>query len=372
MAGIYVHIPFCKMACHYCNFHFSTLSNYSELVSSIINEIDANQKKFNYSDISTIYFGGGTPSIIDTDLLDKIIFKINNKFNINHNCEITIEANPDDISTEKLIKWKEIGFNRISLGVQSFNNKILKKLNRIHTSDESLDAIRNIKEIFKNFSVDLMFGTPESDVNTVKKDLEIIKELFPPHISIYNMTLEKKTVFYKLLHNNKIVLPEENVVLKQYDTILNQMKEMGYINYEISNFARKDYESEHNSNYWRSEEYYGYGPSAHSYDKKRRYWNIKDNKKYVHYLKNNIKVFEKETLNKREIINDYILTRIRTIKGIDVNKINKKFKKDFLIDKEKPLDLFKKKKMIEDDNLVVKLTDEGKKIADYITEKIMY
>ena len=131
--------------------------------------------------------------------------------------------------------------------------------------------------------------------------LEIIKELFPPHISIYNMTLEKKTVFYKLLNNNRIVLPEENVVLKQYDTILNQMKEMGYINYEISNFARKDYESEHNSNYWRSEEYYGYGPSAHSYDKKRRYWNIKDNKKYVHYLKNNIKVFEKETINKREI-----------------------------------------------------------------------
>ena len=243
MAGIYVHIPFCKMACHYCNFHFSTLSNYSELVSSIINEIDANQKKFNYSDISTIYFGGGTPSIIDTDLLDNIIFKINNKFNISDNCEITIEANPDDISTKKLIKWKEIGFNRISLGVQSFNNKILKKLNRIHTSDESLDAIRNIKDIFKNFSVDLMFGTPESDVNTVTKDLEIIKELSPPHISIYNMTLEKKTVFYKLLQNNKIVLPEENVVLKQYDTILNQMKEMGYINYEISNFARKDYES---------------------------------------------------------------------------------------------------------------------------------
>ena len=129
MAGIYVHIPFCKMACHYCNFHFSTLSNYSELVSSIINEIDANQKKFNYSDISTIYFGGGTPSIIDTALLDNIIFKINNKFNISDNCEITIEANPDDISTKKMIKWKEIGFNRISLGVQSFNNKILKKLN---------------------------------------------------------------------------------------------------------------------------------------------------------------------------------------------------------------------------------------------------
>ena len=360
------------MACHYCNFHFSTLSNYSELVSSIINEIDANQKKFNYSDISTIYFGGGTPSIIDAYLLDSIILKINDKFNISSNCEITIEANPDDISTEKLIKWKEIGFNRISLGVQSFNNKILKKLNRIHTSDESLSAIKSIQNIFKNFSVDLMFGTPESDVNSVRKDLEIIKELSPPHISIYNMTLEKKTVFYKLLNNNKIVLPEENVVLKQYDIILNQMREMGYINYEISNFARKDYESEHNSNYWRSEEYYGYGPSAHSYDKKRRYWNIKDNKKYVHYLKNNIKVFEKETLNKREIINDYILTRIRTIKGIDINKINKKFKKDFLIDKEKHLELFKKQKMIEDDNLAIKLTDEGKKVADYITEKIMY
>jgi oxygen-independent coproporphyrinogen-3 oxidase len=372
MAGIYVHIPFCKMACHYCNFHFSTLSNYSELVSSIINEIDANQKKFNYSDISTIYFGGGTPSIIEADLLNKIILKINNQFNISDNCEITIEANPDDISNKKLRKWKEIGFNRISLGIQSFNDKVLKKLNRIHTSNDSLNAIKNIKNIFKNFSVDLMFGTPESDVNTVRKDLEIINKTSPPHISIYNMTVEKKTVFYKLLNNHKIELPEENIILEQYDTILNEMKKMGYVNYEISNFAREDYHSEHNSNYWRSEEYYGFGPSAHSYDKKRRYWNIKDNKKYVEYLKDNVKIFEKETLNKREIINEYILTRIRTIKGVDIKEINRKFKKDFLLDKRETIDLFKEQKMIEGDNLVLKLTDEGKKIADYITEKIMY
>ncbi len=360
------------MACHYCNFHFSTLSNYSELVSSIINEIDVNQKEFTYSDISTIYFGGGTPSIINENLLDKIIIKIKDRFSISDNCEITIEANPDDISTKKLSKWKKIGFNRISLGVQSFNNKILRKLNRIHTSDESLNAIKNIQNVFKNFSIDLMFGTPESDVDTVRKDLDIIKEILPPHISIYNMTIERKTVFHKLLHNNKIVLPDEDIVLKQYDIILKEMKKMGYVNYEISNFAKKNHESEHNSNYWKSEKYYGFGPSAHSYDKKRRYWNIKDNKKYVNHLKNNIKVFEEETLNKREIINEYILTRIRTIKGIDVNEINEKFKKNFLEDKEEILGLFKKQKMIEDDNLAIKLTDEGKKVADYITEKIMY
>ena len=360
------------MACHYCNFHFSTLSNYSELVSSIITEIDANQKKFKYSDVSTIYFGGGTPSIIEEDLLHKVLIKINDKFKINNNCEVTIEANPDDISFDKLERWKKIGFNRISLGVQSFNDTILKKLNRIHTSRQSHNAIKKIKKIFKNFSVDLMFGTPNSDVESIRKDLDIIKEINPPHISIYNMTVEKRTVFYKLVKNKKMILPGDDDILNQYDIILKKMKSMGYINYEISNFARKEYESKHNSNYWKSKKYYGYGPSAHSYDKKRRYWNIKDNKKYIENINNNLRVYEKETLTEKEIINEYILTRIRTISGINVNEINRRFKKDFLNEKEKNLIFFEKQKMITYDKSRIKLTDKGKRIADYITEKIMY
>ena len=372
MPGIYIHIPFCKRACHYCNFHFSTLSNHSELVSSIITEIDANQKKFQYSDVSTIYFGGGTPSIIEEDLLHKILLKINDKFKINNNCEVTIEANPDDISIDKLKKWKRIGFNRISLGVQSFNDVILKKLNRIHTSKQSHNAINKIKKIFENFSIDLMFGTPDSDFKSIRKDLDIIREINPPHISIYNMTVEKRTVFYKLLENNKMILPSEDDVLNQYDIILKTMNSMGYINYEISNFSRKKYEALHNSNYWKSEKYFGFGPSAHSYDKKRRYWNIKDNQKYIEKISNNIKVYEKETLTEKEIVNEYILTRIRTISGIDISEINRKFKKDFLNEKEKNLIFFKKQKMITYNKSHIKLTDKGKRIADYITEKIMY
>ena len=372
MPGIYIHIPFCKRACHYCNFHFSTLSNHSELVSSIITEIDANQKKFQYSDVSTIYFGGGTPSIIEEDLLHKILLKINDKFKINNNCEVTIEANPDDISIDKLKQWKWIGFNRISLGVQSFNDIILKKLNRIHTSKQSQDAINKIRKIFENFSIDLMFGTPDSDVKSIRNDLDIIKEINPPHISIYNMTVEKRTVFYKLLENNKMILPSEDDVLNQYDIILKTMNSMGYINYEISNFSRKKYEALHNSNYWKSEKYFGFGPGAHSYDKKRRYWNIKDNQKYIENISNNLKVYEKETLTKKEIVNEYILTRIRTISGIDISEINRKFKKDFLNEKEKTLIFFKKQKMITYNKSHIKLTDKGKRIADYITEKIMY
>lgn len=372
MPGIYIHIPFCKRACHYCNFHFSTLSNHSELVSSIITEIDANQKKFQYSDVSTIYFGGGTPSIIEENLLHKILLKINDKFKINNNCEVTIEANPDDISIDKLKKWKRIGFNRISLGVQSFNDIILKKLNRIHTSKQSHNAINKIRKIFENFSIDLMFGTPDSDVKSIRKDLDIIKEINPPHISIYNMTVEKRTVFYKLLENNKMILPSEDDVLNQYDIILKTMNSMGYINYEISNFSKKKYEALHNSNYWKSEKYFGFGPSAHSYDKKRRYWNIKDNQKYIENISNNLKVYEKETLTEKEIVNEYILTRIRTISGIDISEINRKFKKDFLNEKEKNLIFFKKQKMITYNKSHIKLTDKGKRIADYITEKIMY
>ena len=211
---------------------------------------------------------------------------------------------------EKLKKWNKIGINRLSLGVQTFDNNILKKLNRIHTAEMAISAIEEIKKIYNNYSIDLMFGTPGSTKKSIANDLFILKKLNPPHVSIYNMTLEKRTVFYKLFKNDKISLPNENLVLTQYDLIHDKLKKSGYENYEISNFSKKGYHSKHNSNYWKDKEYIGFGPSAHSYNKKYRFWNISDNKEYTRLINKGIRIYERERLSPTEKINEYILTRI--------------------------------------------------------------
>ena len=372
MAGVYIHIPFCKKACHYCNFHFSTQKNYKTLVYAIIKEIEINQKKFNNKNISTIYFGGGTPSIIENELIKKIIIKINNNYKVSKDCEITLEVNPDDVTTKKLNSWKKIGINRLSLGVQTFNDNLLKQLNRIHTSKDAIKSINKIKNTFNNYSIDLMFGTPNSSGDSIKYDLSILKELSPPHVSIYNMTLEKRTVFYNLLKKKKISLPSESSVLDQYDLILNELEIFGYENYEISNFAKKNFHSQHNSNYWNNKEYIGFGPSAHSYDKTFRYWNISDNKKYIELIDKEKKVYEKEELSRTEKINEYILTRIRTKKGVNQNELLESFNVNLLKEREKELKLFKKEKLVKIEKNIISLTNEGKKLCDYITEKITY
>ncbi|MEC7878415.1 MAG: radical SAM family heme chaperone HemW [Bacteroidota bacterium] len=371
MAGIYVHIPFCKKACNYCNFHFSTKKNYSELVNSILKEIELNQKSFDENIISTIYFGGGTPSIIDSFFIEKIINKLNKYHTINQNCEITLEANPDDITIKKLNFWKKIGVNRISLGVQSFNDDILIRINRSHNSNQAINAINRIQEIFNNFSIDLMFGTPLSNTKTILLDLKKLKEIRPPHVAIYNMTVEKDTKMYTLIKKNKIVLPTDDEVIKQYDIILEKMLEMDYENYEISNFSKRGFISKHNSNYWKNEKYIGYGPGAHSYDKENRYWNINDNEKYIKSINNNNLVYSKEKLKNKEKINEYILTRIRTSWGIDNDEMKSNFDFNLLQEKNKVLELLTTNMLISQNKNKIKLTNKGKKIADHITEKIM-
>ena len=372
MAGIYIHIPFCKKACHYCNFNFSTSDNHEELINTIIQEIEFNQKRFNKKNISTIYFGGGTPSLIKDIYLEKIIKKLYLKFQINNKCEITIEANPDDITVKKLKNWKKMGVNRISLGVQSFDDKILKKLNRIHDHKKAIKSIELIKKHFTNYSVDLMFGTPHSSVKTVTEDLKIISSYIPPHISIYNMTLERGTVLYNLIKKNVLTVPNEDIVLKQYDIILKKLRAIGYENYEISNFALKGFRSIHNSNYWTNEEYIGFGPSAHTYDKKFRYWNINRNKEYMELVSQRKQHYEKERLTIKQKINEYILTRIRTKDGLNNNYLNQKFNINFFEEKNDEILSLLEEKLIRKNNIKINLTDKGKKLSDFITEKIMY
>ena len=282
-----------------------------------------------------------------------------------------MEANPDDITIKKLNLWKKIGFNRISLGVQSFNDEILIKINRSHNSNQAINAIKRIQEIFNNFSIDLMFGTPLSNTKTILLDLKKLKEIMPPHVSIYNMTVEKETKMHKLIKKNKIVLPTDNEIIKQYDIVLENMLEMDYENYEISNFSKRGFISKHNSNYWKNKKYIGYGPGAHSYDKENRYWNISDNEKYINSINNNNLVYRKEKLKNKEKINEYILTRIRTSWGIDIDEMKSDFDFNLLQEKNKILDLLTTNMLITKNKNKINLTHKGKKIVDHITEKIM-
>ena len=330
-----------------------------------------NQKNIAKKIISTIYIGGGTPSIINENFINQILISIRTKYTITESCEITIEANPDDINYKKLRSWKKFGINRISLGVQSFNDIILKSLNRNHNSITAISSIDKIKNLFTNYSIDLMFGTPNSNYKTISNDLNKIKEISPPHISIYNMTVEKNTVIEKQLKKKKIFLPDENIIMNHFDNIHSFMGEIGYNNYEISSYCKEGFESEHNSNYLKNKSYIGFGPGAHSYDKKFRYWNISDNDLYIYKLKNNENVFSKEELTIQNKINEYIITRIRTSTGINLDELEKKFDINLYKKKNLEIDSMVKSMLLKKSNKNIKLTNKGKKVIDHITTKIM-
>ena len=330
-----------------------------------------NQKNIAKKIISTIYIGGGTPSIINENFINQILISIQIKYTIADHCEITIEANPDDINDKKLRSWKKFGINRISLGVQSFNDIILKSLNRNHNSITAISSIDKIKNLFTNYSIDLMFGTPNSNYKTISNDLNKIKEISPPHISIYNMTVEKNTVIEKQLKKKKIFLPDENIIMDHFDNIHSFMEEIGYNNYEISSYCKEGFQSEHNSNYWKDKSYIGFGPGAHSYDKKFRYWNISDNDLYIYKIKNHEKVFSKEKLTIQNKINEYIITRIRTSAGIDLDELENNFEINLYEKKNLEIDSMVKSMLLKKSNKNIKLTSKGKKIIDHITTKIM-
>jgi oxygen-independent coproporphyrinogen-3 oxidase len=332
MSGIYIHIPFCKKACIYCDFHFSTLKNHTEIINSILAEIDLNQKEFKKNNISTIYFGGGTPSIIDSRLINKVMQSILKNHSIKEECEITIEANPDDITDKNIKSWKKIGFNRISLGVQTFNDICLKKLNRIHCREDAISAVKKIKKEFKNYSIDIMFGTPGSTIETLREDLTHIKKLNPPHISIYSLDIENTTPLYKMIENNKIKMPTSSLVSEQFDIISMEMERMGY--------------------------------------KKYRYWNVRDNEKYIYKINNLLPVFDKEELTEVQKVNEYILTKIRTMEGVNISDLEKIMGINLIKIKKREIQLLKDKLMIEDSENCIVLTKEGKKIIDHIVEKI--
>ena len=376
MAGIYIHIPFCRQACTYCNFHFSTaLAQKDNLLAAIVKEIIiANNFIASDETIDSIYFGGGTPSLLTKDELMLIIDALHASFRISKNAEITLEANPDDINKTILDDWLAIGINRLSLGVQSFNDIELRWMNRAHTARESLQSIDEILASgISNFSVDLIFGSPLLTDADLEKNLDLILRKHIPHLSCYALTVEPKTVLNKLVIEKKSLPVNVDTQARQFSLVMNALKQNGYEHYEISNYAKPGMRSKHNSSYWRGKPYYGFGPSAHSFNgTNRRRWNIANNLLYIQSLNKNKLPFEEEVLTETQQLNEYLMTALRTMEGINKSYVEHVFGVEHF---EKIAAVSRKylktnKIVAQNGNLI--LTDEGKLFADGIAADLFF
>jgi oxygen-independent coproporphyrinogen III oxidase len=322
MAGIYIHIPFCKQACIYCNFYFEKgKKNQSLLVDALIKEIELRKNEIS-EPIKTVYFGGGTPSYLEFNYLEKIINSIKANYDLTKIDELTIEANPDDINEERLNQWKSLGINRLSIGVQSFFDSHLKWMNRAHNSEEAESSIKEALKLNFEVSIDLIFGVPNSTHEQWLSNLNKTIALGVHHISCYGLTLEPNTPWEKLIKRGQYSSSNDELTAEQFEIADTILKENHYEHYEISNYALKGKRAKHNSSYWAGEQYIGIGPSAHSYNLMTRSWNISDIKQYIESLSNNIRPFEEEQLSKENRINEYLMTSLRTSDGINIDKLN--------------------------------------------------
>ena len=327
MAGLYVHIPFCKQRCSYCAFYSTTLYNIKErYVDALCKEIVMRKEYAGCATIETIYLGGGTPSTLSMEQLQKICDTIFETYTVSEMAEITIECNPDDLTTDFLSQLKMLPFNRISMGVQSFNDTQLKRLGRRHNAEKARLAVKNAREAgYNNISIDLIFALPGSTSVDWEHDLDSAIALRPDHISAYNLTYEEGTPMHRALERGEFAELSEEENIEQFHMLIAKLKEASYRHYEISNFAQPGRESRHNGSYWNDTPYIGCGAAAHSYNGTSREWNIADIQEYIKGIENGERCFEIEHLTEEECYNDTILTRLRTAKGIPLEWMKEKF-----------------------------------------------
>ena len=370
MAGIYVHIPFCKQSCYYCNFHFSTSDKKrGEVLNAIEHEI-AQKARLSNEKISTIYFGGGTPSILDVKQINSIINKIYKEFKVEENAEITLEANPDDLKINKVIDLSKTKINRLSIGVQSFIDRELKSMNRAHDSKKAMKSLELSKKYFDNISIDLIYGVPDSTLETWAYNLEVTMGFDVNHVSTYALTIEPKTALESFVRKLIVDMPKEGLIYKQYNLINEKLEPRGFINYEVCSFAKENFFSKNNSAYWLRKKYIGIGPSAHSFDGKSRSWNISNNKKYVEHINDGRSYHKREELTTIDQYNEYVMTGFRTIWGVSTEfletNFNLKFKHYFIEKIQKHID---QKNIILNDN-VYTTTKKGRFLADGIASDL--
>lgn len=372
MPSLYIHIPFCKQACYYCDFHFSVnQSNKTAIVNALSKEISLQKNYLPTVSLETIYFGGGTPSLLSERELFSIMETIHETFSLDKNIEITLEANPDDLSIEKLKLFKKAGINRLSIGTQSFQDTCLQYLNRAHNATQAQTSILDAQSIgFDNISIDLIYAIPVATHQTWQQDLQQATNLNIQHISAYCLTIEEQTVFGKHLKNNQMSPIDDEFASQQFNALIHHLNQNGFEQYEISNFAKDRLYSKHNSNYWIKNPYLGIGPSAHSYNGTSRQFNVISNGKYLQNIQKNILPYTKEVLSKADKVNEYIMTSLRTIWGCDLNKVFNSFGINLLNVNKSYIDEYIDKKLLNLDNNILKLTNNGKLFADKIASDL--
>ena len=373
MAGIYIHVPFCKSRCIYCDYFTSTNEvEMDRYVHALCKEIKLRKAELTHDTIKTIYFGGGTPSRLHRSHIERIFETIFLNYKVQSQAEITIEANPDDLSNGYVEILRELPFNRISIGIQSFDDQELQFLSRRHNSQAAIESVMCCQEKgFDNISIDLMYGLPNQTLEIWQSNLEKARQLNIQHISAYHLVYEDKTRLYSLLKAGKVNPVDEDISLEMFEMLLSKLKEDGFVHYEVSNFAKEGFVSQHNSSYWKGEKYMGLGPSAHSFDGDHRWWNVSSLPKYINGINNGEPDFEMEDIDLAKKYNEYLITGLRTMWGIDVEELRTKFGNDkyeyFFKNAEKYFNL----NYLEKDNTKVTLSHKGIFIVDGIVSDLM-
>lgn len=368
MAGIYLHIPFCKQACAYCNFHFTTSLRYKDdLVKAILKEIELQKLFLGGERIATIYFGGGTPSLLNVEDCNDILAVLRRNFSVAEDAEITLEANPDDICKEKLPGWKDAGINRLSIGIQSFHENDLRWMNRAHNSRQAYQCIEDSLAFgFNNLSIDLIYGTPLLTDEMWQQNVNTAVGYGITHLSCYALTVEEKTPLHKQILLKRKEDVDQDKQARQFLQLMKWLREKGYEHYEVSNFAKPGCRSRHNSSYWKGEKYLGLGPSAHSYDGTVRKWNIANNNSYIASIDQGVIPEDKELLTKEQQLNEYIMISLRTMEGMDLARIENFWGKDKIAAMQNKLTVYKNNSLLRQSGTLIQLTDEGMLMADGI------
>lgn len=371
MSGIYIHIPYCKQACHYCDFHFSTsMKTKKEMIDCIVKEMDIRKGEFSKK-IDSVYIGGGTPSVMNNLELETIFNGLEKKISIGDIKEITIEINPEDLTSEKLEFYKEIGINRLSIGIQSMNNNILKWMNRSHDKNQIINGLYTVKEVgFENISLDFIYGTPENLSRDYKDELLEIIKFNPAHLSCYHLTIEDGTYFGHLEKKSKIKRIEDDVSQKEFQWISEKLKSKNYQHYEISNFALQGKQSFHNSNYWNQSSYIGLGPGAHSFRNSTRRWNISNNRLYMKNIKAGVPYFEQEVLSPYDLVNEKIMLGLRTLNGLDKDYIFSIVPRSIKEVIESKLNTFLKDEILISTNNIISMNPEKWLLSEYVSREL--
>ena len=371
MSGIYIHIPFCKLACHYCDFHFSTsLKKKDEMVLALAKEIEMRKSEFQNEVVETIYFGGGTPSrllIADLRLLMDSIYE---NYLVAQNPEITLEANPDDLSRDYLMELSKIGINRLSIGIQSFFEDDLKMMNRAHNSAEAKECLQEATQYFDNISVDLIYGIPGMSNEKWLQNIEMALSFNVPHISSYALTVEPKTALHSFIQKGIIPQLEDEVAQEHFQILVDKLVEHDFIHYELSNFGKENYFSKNNSSYWLGKKYIGIGPSAHSYDGVKRGWNVSNNALYLISISENKAPIETETLTLTDRYNEYIMTGLRTIWGVSLDRIATEFGESYLNYLNQQAAKYMEDDLLFVEENILRTTKKGKFLSDGIASDL--